>query len=101
MKLLENSKKKEPLPTYKDMINSTPEKDFDRQIKETEFNIQMMCLSIIRFITDQVRHLHVSVIQHILNETDILCILVPLIEEKPWLRTNNKGEREMYENQKW
>lgn len=36
-----------------------------------------------------------------LLETDILCILVPLIEEKPWLRTNGKGEREVYENQKW
>ncbi len=36
-----------------------------------------------------------------LLETDILCILVPLIEEKPWLRTNSKGEREVYENQKW
>jgi hypothetical protein len=29
---------------------------------------------------------------------DILCILVPLIEEKPWLRVNSKGEREIYEN---
>jgi hypothetical protein len=33
-----------------------------------------------------------------LLETDILCILVPLIEEKPWMRTNSKGEREIYEN---
>jgi len=43
----------------------------------------------------------VSVIHHLLNETDILCILVPLIEEKPWIRKNAKGEREVYENQKW
>lgn len=40
-------------------------------------------------------------LHHLLSETDILCILVPLIEEKPWLRTNAKGEREVYENQKW
>lgn len=61
----------------------------------------MMCLSILRFITDHTKALHVSVIHHLLHETDILCILVPLIEEKPWLRQNSKGEREVYENQKW
>ena len=47
------------------------------------------------------KFLNVSVIHHLLLETDILCVLVPLIEEKPWLRTNGKGEREVYENQKW
>jgi hypothetical protein len=28
-------------------------------------------------------------------------ILVPLIEEKPWIRTNVKGERQKFEEQKW
>ena len=30
-----------------------------------------------------------------------MCILVPLIEEKPWLRQNHKGEREVWEGTKW
>lgn len=45
--------------------------------------------------------LHVSVIHHLLQETDILCILVPLVEEKPWLRQNHKNEREVWEGTKW
>ncbi len=48
-------------------------------------------MSIIRFITDHVKHLSVGVIHHLLVETDILFLIVPLIEEKPWLRTNAKG----------
>eukprot|EP00344_Euplotes_crassus_P012687 CAMPEP_0196998690 /NCGR_PEP_ID=MMETSP1380-20130617/4027_1 /TAXON_ID=5936 /ORGANISM="Euplotes crassus, Strain CT5" /LENGTH=347 /DNA_ID=CAMNT_0042415355 /DNA_START=427 /DNA_END=1473 /DNA_ORIENTATION=- len=32
---------------------------------------------------------------------DIPCILIPLLEEKPWIRTNSKGEKEVYEDQKW
>jgi hypothetical protein len=32
---------------------------------------------------------------------DIPCILVPLIELKPWLRKNKKGELEKFEDQKW
>ena len=60
-----------------------------------------MCLSIIRFITDYVRFLPISVVHHLLEVTDILCVLVPLIEEKPWIRQNSSGDREKYENGKW
>lgn len=80
-----------------------------------------MCLSIIRFLTDYVRFLPVSVVHHLLEVTDILCVLVPLIELKPWLRTTSTGmighliicielvksflhilgEREKFENSKW
>ena len=34
-------------------------------------------------------------------ECNIFAVLVPLIESKPWLRVNGKGEREKYENSKW
>lgn len=61
----------------------------------------MMCLSIIRFITDFIKYLPIGIVHHLLVEIDILCFLVPLIEEKPWLRKNARGEREKYENSKW
>ncbi len=48
----------------------------------------MMCLSIIRFITDYIKYLPIGIVHHLLIEIDILCFLVPLIEEKPWLRKN-------------
>ena len=32
---------------------------------------------------------------------DFPLILVPLLEEKPWIRKNSRGEREVYEDQKW
>lgn len=61
----------------------------------------MMCLSLIRYISDYVRHLPIGITHHLLVETDILCILVPLIEDKPWLRQNASGEREKFEGGKW
>lgn len=60
-----------------------------------------MCLSIIRFISDYIRYLPVSVVHHLLDVTDILCLLVPLIEDKPWLRQTQSGEREKFDNSKW
>lgn len=35
------------------------------------------------------------------EHNDIPCALVPLIELKPWIRKNAKGEMEKFEDQKW
>ena len=36
-----------------------------------------------------------------METNDIPCILVPLLEMKPWLRKNRKGDTEKFEDQKW
>ena len=36
-----------------------------------------------------------------MENNDIPCVLVPLLESKPWIRTNSKGEEEKFEDQKW
>ena len=55
-----------------------------------------MCISIIKYVTDYVKDLEIGVIHHIVVECNIFSILVPLIEEKPWLRTTEDGEREIF-----
>lgn len=35
------------------------------------------------------------------EQNDIPCALVPLIELKPWIRKNKKGEVEKFEDQRW
>lgn len=57
----------------------------------------MMCLSIIRFITDHIKHLPINILHQIIVENDFFFLLVPLIEEKPWLRINHNNEREVFE----
>ena len=36
-----------------------------------------------------------------MENNDIPCVLVPLLEAKPWIRKNAKGEEEKFEDQKW
>lgn len=36
-----------------------------------------------------------------MEANDIPCILVPLLEMKPWIRKNVKGDTEKFEDQKW
>jgi len=52
----------------------------------------MQCLSIIRFITDHMEGLPAAIIHQLMEITDIPLILVPILEEKPWIRLNKKGE---------
>ena len=68
----------------------------------------MMCLSIIRFITDYVKYsiiiirfLPLNVIHHLIVDNDVFMLLIPLIESKPWLRENSSGDREVFEQNKW
>ena len=36
-----------------------------------------------------------------METTDIPLVLVPLLEFRPWLRTNSKGVQEKFEDNKW
>ena len=68
---------------------------------EIEFNCTMSAFSLIRFITDHLQDLSVPVVHQLMENNDIPCVLVPLLELKPWLRKNAKGDMEKYEDQKW
>lgn len=58
----------------------------------------MSAFSLIRFITDHLQDLSVPVVHQLMENNDIPCVLVPLLELKPWLRKNAKGEMEKYED---
>lgn len=53
--LLTGEKKKAAAPSAKELMDLSPLQDLNRQINDTEFNIQMMSLSILRFITDHIK----------------------------------------------
>ncbi|KAL4477618.1 hypothetical protein ABPG74_002768 [Tetrahymena malaccensis] len=75
--------KKVPKKTVEDVLKKTRIEEYQEQIDDIKFKICMMCIYIIRFISDHVKHLPVSVVHHLLEINDILC------------------EREKYENSKW
>lgn len=61
----------------------------------------MTCLSLIRFITDHMESLPAAIIHQLMDTTDIPLVLVPLLDFRPWLRTNSKGIQEKFEDNKW
>jgi hypothetical protein len=85
----------------KKYLDMSPQEGLALQAKEIEFHCTMTCFSIIRFISDHCETLPLPIIHQMMENNDIPCVLVPLMELKPWLRTNAKGEQEKFEDQKW
>ena len=85
----------------KELINQTKDQELKRQFLEIEFSISMICISIIRFISDNMSSLNVPIVHQMMEVNDIPCILIPIMENKPWIRKNSRGEREVYEDQRW
>ena len=70
--------------------------------QEMEFRSAMLCITIIRYITDHSKLLPVSALHHLIVNCDVLCVLVPLIEIRPWIRENNKRKcREQFYKNGW
>jgi len=85
----------------KELLNMKPEEELQRQFDDIEFSSTMTCLSLIRFITDHMEGLPASIIHQLMENNDVPLALVPLLEMKPWIRTNVKGIDEKFEDNKW
>lgn len=55
----------------------------------------------IRFIADYMDDLPAPIVHQMIDCNDIPCALVPLLEQKPWLRENREGKTEKWEDMKW
>jgi hypothetical protein len=47
------------------------------------------------------KDLSVPVVHQLMDNNDIPCVLVPLLELKPWIRMDHKGDLEKWEDMKW
>ncbi|XP_057314808.1 zinc finger MYND domain-containing protein 10-like [Hydractinia symbiolongicarpus] len=71
------------------------------QHESIQFTIYMKSLSILRYISDSIECLPLSALTRILNVHDIPCLLVNILDTSPWKRINEKGNPEIYNDNKW
>ncbi|XP_017568171.2 zinc finger MYND domain-containing protein 10 [Pygocentrus nattereri] len=74
--------------------------DLRNQSSMLEFEISLKALSVLRYITDHVESLSLSVLSRMLNTHNLPCVLVQLVGQCPWSR-KNRGKLEKYEEGKW
>ncbi|XP_062923917.1 zinc finger MYND domain-containing protein 10 isoform X2 [Mobula hypostoma] len=94
--LAAQSEKQEPGQTP-----STALAELKKQSQELEFDISVKAVAILRYITDHIDGLPISVQTRLLNTHNLPCVLVHLVEHCPWRRYNSKGELQKYADGKW
>ncbi|KAJ8047698.1 Zinc finger MYND domain-containing protein 10 [Holothuria leucospilota] len=74
--------------------------DLIHQDKKLQFDIGVKSLSILRYLTDHLESLPLSVATRMLNTHDVPCLLVQLVEDRPWCCLRD-GKLFKYEDGKW
>ena len=99
---IEKAQKEKPDPmAAKKLLERTQKQELEDQAKEIENACAMTSLSLLRFITDYMQELSVPVVHQMMENNDLPCMLVPILELRPWVRLDAKGNYEKYEDQKW
>ena len=70
--------------TAEEIQNLTSKDDLERQRKELEFRVQVVSMTVVRYITEHITAIPLSVQTRILDIHDFPVSLVPLIENPPW-----------------
>ena len=73
----------------------------EKQRKVMEFNLGILAISMLNCISENIESLDMGSIQRLMEKRDFVVLLVELLEVKPWIRRNTKGERLKFENQNW
>jgi len=75
--------------------------DLEAKRQTIEFSCAMTAMSILRFITDHMTSLEMSVMSRLINPCDIPMQLVPLLQNAPWSYRSESGEIKRFIDNKW
>jgi len=71
-----------------------------RQKHTIDFGVAMSALTIVRFMAEYSDSAPLSVLARLVDEQDILCTLVPILDSAPWMR-RIKGKVSKFSDGKW
>ncbi|KAL9642555.1 hypothetical protein ABK040_011121 [Willaertia magna] len=81
-------------------VEMSDKEAFDKQLKDIEFQCCLCCLTIFRFLTDQLRELPPGIVNRILDKHDMIVTLVYIIDESPYKKKEKSGFKK-YDGSKW
>jgi predicted Zn-ribbon and HTH transcriptional regulator len=85
----------------KELCETDTGPDLEMKRQAIEFSCSMTSLSILRFITDHMNNLEMSVMSRLINPHDIPMQLVPLLQNAPWDYRTEEGEIKRFIDNKW
>ena len=63
--------------------------EFQDKLKDLRFGTALAALSVLRYLTDHMTELPLGVMARMLDTHDTIVQLVPLLEERPWMRRSD------------
>lgn len=75
-----------PARSAKELANRPAEEDVEDKERELRFGTAMCSLSILRYLTDYLAQLPLSLTTRMMNTSDMIMALVPLLDNPPWVR---------------
>ncbi|KAK3579403.1 hypothetical protein CHS0354_029711 [Potamilus streckersoni] len=81
-------------------VSNSSMEELEKQDRKLTFEICVRALTLLRYITDHLDSLPLSVMTRILNTLDIPILLVQLVEMPPWSRSK-AGKQYKYIDNKW
>jgi len=85
----------------KNIANHDPAEELASKRNAVEFSTCMTALSVLRFITDHMSNLEMSVMQRLINPNDVPMQLVPLLQNAPWDFRTESNTVERFIDNKW
>jgi len=86
----------------KQLLSETAEDHSKEQQNQINLNCAMAAVSIMRFLTDHLEVLPLAVTARVLDTYDMLMVLCPLLEAKPWeVEDPNTGDVRRFQNGHW
>ncbi|XP_076870460.1 zinc finger MYND domain-containing protein 10 [Brachyhypopomus gauderio] len=83
-----------------ELSNMHSVQELQKQSSMLEFEISLKALSVLRYISDHIESLSLSVLSRMLNTHNLPCVLVQLVEHCPWSRRSG-GKLEKFEEGRW
>lgn len=82
-------------------IEANPHVELDRQLAEIRYKTSVSAVVVSRFITQHISKLPPSIMTRVLDTHDFLLLMVPLLENPPWVRRTDEGVWQKYISQRW
>ena len=96
----------------KELVDQKPADEFADKERDIRFGTACCALTVLRYLTDYINQVPLCVMARLLDTHDTQMLLVPLLEERPWMRRrkkitggssggNNKPVTEIFADGRW
>ena len=80
------SRAKREQKSAKDLLNARASDEFAEKEAEVRFGTATCALTVLRYLTDYINDVPLCAMARLLDTHDVQMLLVPLLEERPWVR---------------